>query len=67
MLVGLPGLLLSLPAIAQEGPRFPVLEIRVIGNTVLPSTTIEEVVLPHVGLGKTAADIERVRDALEEA
>ncbi len=67
MLLGLPGLLLSLPAIAQEGPRFPVLEIRVIGNTVLSSSTIEEVVLPHVGLGKTAADIEKARDALEEA
>jgi hemolysin activation/secretion protein len=62
-------LLLSLVrgAAAQDGVRFPILEIQVIGNTVLPSSTIEEVVLPHVGLGKTAADVEKARDALEEA
>ncbi len=58
---------LSLPAMAQQGPRFPVLEIRVLGNTVLSPIAVEEAVLPHLGVGRTAADVEKAREALEEA
>jgi hemolysin activation/secretion protein len=58
------------PSQAQEArpqPRFAVLEFRVVGNSVLPPTVIEEAVYPHLGPGRTAEDIERARAALEEA
>lgn len=47
--------------------RFPVLEYRVRGNTVLPPLAVEEAVYPHLGPGRTAADVEAARAALEKA
>jgi len=45
---------------------FDLNEIRVDGNTVLPSGVIEETVYPFLGPGKSAEDVERAREALEE-
>jgi hemolysin activation/secretion protein len=52
---------------APTAPRFPVLEFRVVGNTVLPPLAVEEAVYPHLGTGRTAEDVERARAALEDA
>ncbi len=49
------------PAIAS----FDVNEYRVEGNTLLPATDIEAAVYDFLGPGKTAADVERARAALE--
>lgn len=46
--------------------KFAINEYRVLGNTVLPGTAIETVVYPHLGDGKTIADVEVVRQALEK-
>jgi hemolysin activation/secretion protein len=59
-------LLAAQGATAQEA-RFDVLEIRVEGNTVLPVKTIEKAVTPHLGTGRTVADVERARADLEQA
>jgi hemolysin activation/secretion protein len=56
------------PATASgQTARFAVLEYRVEGNTVLPPLVVEEAVYPHLGTGRTPEDIERARNALEEA
>jgi hemolysin activation/secretion protein len=54
------------PAPAPE-PRFDVLEYRVEGNSVLSQEAVERAVYPHLGGGKTLADVERARAALEKA
>ncbi|WP_175597165.1 ShlB/FhaC/HecB family hemolysin secretion/activation protein [Peristeroidobacter soli] len=46
--------------------KFAITEYRVLGNTVLPATAIETVVYPFLGEGKTIADVEVVRQALEK-
>lgn len=51
---------------AEDG-RFDVLEIRVEGNTVLPSLRIEETVYPYLGENKSIQDVEAARTALENA
>lgn len=65
--------LIAAPALAQAPApdaaapsRFPVLEYRVQGNTVLPGVAIEGAVYPHLGPARTAADIENARAALEK-
>lgn len=55
-----------LPAVAAED-RFDVWEYRVRGNTVIEQTAVEKAVYGHLGPGKTIADIESARTALEEA
>jgi hemolysin activation/secretion protein len=60
-------LLLAAHCAAAQEARFDVLEIRVEGNTVLPVKTIEKAVSPHLGTGRTVADVERVRADLEQA
>ncbi len=58
---------------AQETPpqeeaaqqRFDIDEIRVLGNTKLPNTSIESAVYPYLGPGKTIADVETARQKLE--
>jgi hemolysin activation/secretion protein len=55
----------ALAASAEE--RFDVLELRVLGNTVLAAEQIERVVYPHLGPGKTVQDVEAARLALEGA
>jgi hemolysin activation/secretion protein len=44
---------------------FDLLEIRVEGSTVLPQDAVEETIYPFLGPGRTAADVEAARAALE--
>lgn len=54
------------PAASSAGPaHFDINEIRVEGNTVLPTTAIESAVYDFTGPDKTAEDIEHARAALE--
>lgn len=52
------------PAEAEQAP-FDVLELRVLGNTVLSSAQIETALYPYVGENKTFKDLEAARLALE--
>lgn len=52
-------------AAAAARPGFDLLEFAVEGNTVLPAIEIERAVYPWLGPGKTVADIEKARAALE--
>lgn len=45
---------------------FSITEYRVLGNTVLPATDIETAIYPYLGDGKSIADVEVVRQALEK-
>ncbi len=47
--------------------RFDVHEYRVLGNTVLTNRQIESVLYPRLGDGKTLADVQAARGALEAA
>ena len=51
----------------SAGPSLDLLEFQVVGNTVLPQMAIEEAVYPLLGPGKTTADVEKARIALEQA
>lgn len=42
-------------------------EYRVVGNSTLPRLAIEQAVYPFLGPGKTVADVEKARTALEQA
>jgi hemolysin activation/secretion protein len=58
------------PATAPQhatAATFDVNEIRVDGSTVLPQEQVEETIYPYLGPGKTAADIEAARAALQNA
>jgi hemolysin activation/secretion protein len=46
---------------------FDVTELRVLGNTRLDVRDVERAVYPHVGPGRTMADVEAARDALATA
>lgn len=46
---------------------FDLLEFAVEGNTTLPVTEVERAVYPYLGPGKTSADVELAREALERA
>jgi hemolysin activation/secretion protein len=46
-------------------PRFELLEFDVLGNTVLDDGLIQEALAPFMGPGKTAADVDNARMALE--
>ncbi len=50
-----------------EDALFDVFEYRVEGATLLPRITVEESVYPYLGEGKTLADVEQAREALEKA
>ena len=57
---------------AQQGDGsrsavFDVMEYDVAGNTVLSQLAIEEAVYPFLGPGKTIADVDKARAALEKA
>lgn len=54
-------------AAQAEAPTFAVLEYEIVGNTVLPVAAVEQAVLPHLGEGKRLADVEKAREALEQA
>lgn len=45
---------------------FIIDEYRVLGNSVLPAIDIEALIYPYLGAGKTIADVELVRQALEK-
>jgi hemolysin activation/secretion protein len=47
--------------------KFDVWEYRVLGTRVLPAKVVEKAVYSHLGPGKTIADIEQARLALETA
>jgi len=48
-------------------PRFDILEFEVEGNTVLDALAVERALLPHMGPGRTMADVEAARSALDRA
>lgn len=52
---------------SQQAPRFDILEFAVTGNTVLPPEDVERAVYPFMGPGKSFADAENARRALEQA
>ena len=52
---------------ARAAASFDLFEFAVEGNSVLPDVEIERAVYPSLGPGKTAADVEKARAALEAA
>jgi hemolysin activation/secretion protein len=48
-------------------PAFEVNEFVVVGNTLLPSSVVEQAVMPYMGPGRRFADLEQARAALEKA
>jgi hemolysin activation/secretion protein len=53
-------------AVAQENVRFYIREYRVDGAQRLKKIEIEEAVYPFLGPGRTPADVEKARQALEK-
>lgn len=49
----------------QTDPEFDVFEIRVGGNTLLPTRVVERAVYPHLGPERTFDDLESARVSLE--
>ena len=66
MLACVSGMALGAPETGAS-PKLDLLEFRVTGNTVLPQMAIEEAVYPLLGPGKSVADVEKARAALEKA
>jgi len=54
-------------SVFAAGEQLDVMEVRVLGNTQLPATKIEEAVYPYTGPGKTIEDVETARQTLESA
>ncbi|MET0498151.1 MAG: ShlB/FhaC/HecB family hemolysin secretion/activation protein [Steroidobacteraceae bacterium] len=50
---------------AEPKPLFSIDEYRVLGNSVLPATAVEELLMPRLGAGKSIDDVEQARLALE--
>jgi hemolysin activation/secretion protein len=48
-------------------PRFDIVEYVIDGNTVLSIPDIEEAVYPFLGEGRIATDVDKAREALEQA
>jgi len=59
---------MSRPCSAGEGGEssFEIRAFEVTGNTIFPADKLQGVVLAFTGKGKTAADVEHARDALEK-
>lgn len=66
MLACVSGMALGAPE-TDTPPKLDLLEFRVTGNTVLPQLAIEEAVYPLLGPGRSVADVEKARAALEKA
>jgi len=66
-LAALPSPAADAPSQRSAAPAFDVLEFQVEGNTVLDPRVIEKTVYPFLGPNKTIADVEKARDALEQA
>ena len=63
---GLPAAALAQPAAAAAAPAaFTIEEYQVEGNTVLGEVEIDRAIIDHLGPGKTSADVEAARAALE--
>ena len=60
-------LLWSMRAACAQDAQFDIFEYRVEGATLLPAITVEQAVYPHLGEGRTLADVEKAREALEQA
>lgn len=60
-------LVLALPASAGAPPTLELLEFVVEGNTVLADRDIERAVYPLLGPGRSLADVDQARAALEAA
>jgi hemolysin activation/secretion protein len=54
-------------AVPRPAQVFDIMEYRIDGNTVLPTTAIERAVYPHLGPGRALEDVEKARAALEQA
>jgi hemolysin activation/secretion protein len=54
-------------AAAAPGEKFDVWEFRVVGSNVLERKAAERALYSHLGPGKTIADVEQARQALETA
>lgn len=54
-------------AVAQDGMTFDIRAFQVRGNTVLTPETVERAVYPFMGPGRTEADVEAARAALQSA
>ena len=54
------------PAAAQAAPRLFIREFRIQGATVLGADAIQGAVYPYLGPGRTEADVEAARAALEK-
>lgn len=51
----------------EQGPRFDIAEIRVLGNTLLPAIEIERAAYPHTGPDRSMRDVETARADVEAA
>lgn len=56
-----------LSAGAAPAARFDILTFQVRGNTLLPADDVERAILPFMGPGRTEADVEGARAALQKA
>lgn len=55
------------PARAAASDKFPVLEFRVLHNSVLSTRQVESAVYPHLGPDRTLSDVQAARADLEKA
>lgn len=53
--------------VAPIEPSYYIQEYRVQGSKTIPPLAVEEAVYPYLGRGRTAADVEKARAALEKA
>lgn len=51
---------------AEESPAFDIQTFVVDGNTLLTEKSVDEILQPYMGPSKTAADVEKARDALRK-
>jgi hemolysin activation/secretion protein len=54
------------PSARPAERKFPILEYRIEGNTLLPRIDIERAVMPYLGVGKSIKDVEAARQNLEK-
>jgi len=54
-------------AVPSAEPPFPILEFRVLNNSVLEIRTVERAVYPHLGPDRTFHDVQAARSDLEKA
>ena len=60
-------LAIAVAAAADAPARFPVLEYRVLGNSVLGVKDVERAVMPYLGPDRSIKDVEAARSELEAA